>query len=422
MNKFLIVLAHTYWTRFKTKSFLITTALIIVFIIGLSNIQSIIEMFGGEDEQDKIAVIDETNNVYDALSNGLTNADSQMELVEYEGSFDEAKSAVLEEEYIGLLHIESSPEELPVATYHSNQVDLSMISQLLQTQLQQIKIAIATNNAGIDQTLVQDIYSPVAFETVTIQNEAGEQAVKTEEELSNTRGLVYIILFMLYFAVITYGNMIAMDIANEKTSRVMEVLISSSSPISQMFAKIIGIALLGLTQFGIIIAIGYTIVSRKQDQMVGGVFEYFGLGDTSPSTFVYAIVFFLLGYLLYATLSAMLGSLVSRIEDVQQLMMPVVLLIVAAFILAMIGLDMPDSTMVTVTSYIPFFTPMLMFLRVGMLDLPFWEVGLGIIIMVVSISILAIIGARVYRGGVLMYGRSTSLKDFKKALQLSKKE
>src|SRR5699024_12209035 len=103
-------------------------------------------------------------------------------------------------------------------------------------------------------------------------------------------------------------------------------------------------------------------------------------------------------------------------------MLPVRLLIVAVFMIAMVGLSMPNSTIVVVSSYIPFFSPLAMFLRVGLVNVPFWEVGISIIILIASITILAVIGARVYRGGVLMYGTSTSLKDFKKALQLSKKE
>ncbi len=114
----------------------------------------------------------------------------------------------------------------------------------------------------------------------------------------------------------------------------------------------------------------------------------------------------------------MLGSLVSRTEDVQQLMTPVILLIVVAFMISIFGLSNPSSQFVTIASYIPFFSPMAMFLRVGMLNIPFWEVGLSIAILIITIVILAIVGARVYRGGVLMYGTSTSLKDFKKSLTI----
>ncbi|WP_117170817.1 ABC transporter permease [Paraliobacillus sediminis] len=420
MNKFWIVLAHTYWTRFKSKSFIITTAIFLVFILGLANIQSIIDLFDSDNEQDVVAVIDETEEVYDLLAENIAIDDS-FELELFDGTVEEAEESVKEEVYVGVLKIESDQDDFPVATYHTEQLSNTSIESQLETQLQQIKVALATNQSGIDQTVLESIYSPVDFDTVAIETADGTTA-KTEEELSGARGLVYVILFLLYFAVITYGNMIAQDIANEKSSRVMEILISSSSPVSQMFAKIVGIALLGLTQIGLFMVVGFVMLQQKQDELVGGFFDAFGLSDISVSTFVYAIVFFLLGYLLYATLSAMLGSLVSRIEDVQQLMTPVILLIVVAFMLAIFGLSVPESTVITVTSFIPFFTPMVMFLRVGMLDIPFWEVALSIGIMIATIAILAIIGARVYRGGVLMYGRSASLKDFKKAIQLSKKE
>lgn len=134
------------------------------------------------------------------------------------------------------------------------------------------------------------------------------------------------------------------------------------------------------------------------------------------------MIFTLLGYLLYATLAACLGSIVSRGEDVQQVAAPMMLLIVAAFMLAMFGLSNPSAIYITVASFFPFFTPMLMFLRVGMLDVPFWEVGLSIAILLASIAVLAVFGSRVYKGGVLMYGSSKSLKNIKRALQLTKKE
>jgi len=215
--------------------------------------------------------------------------------------------------------------------------------------------------------------------------------------------------------------MIATDIANEKTSRVMEILISSSSPVSQMFAKIIGIALLGLTQISILIATGFVVIQTRASDFEGDFFEVFGFSDIGVSVYVYALVFFLLGYLLYATLSAMLGSLVSRMEDVGQLMFPVIILIVIAFMVSMFGLESPESTLVTVMSYIPFFSPLVMFLRVGLLGIPFYEVMLSIGILLVTIFILGYVGAKVYRGGVLMYGGGFKLKDLKQVMHLSKK-
>jgi ABC-2 type transport system permease protein len=129
----------------------------------------------------------------------------------------------------------------------------------------------------------------------------------------------------------------------------------------------------------------------------------------------------LLGYFLYATLFALLGSLVSRVEDVQQIATPVSMLVVGAFIIAMFGLNAPDAPFITVTSFIPFFAPMIMFLRIGMLNVPFWEIALSLALLVGTIVFFAIVGAKVYRGGVLLYGQSSSWKDLKHAWQLTKK-
>ncbi|WP_073198899.1 ABC transporter permease [Gracilibacillus kekensis] len=423
MNKFWIVFSHTYMSKIKSKSFIITTAIFLLFIVLMANIQSVIDLFESEGEVDQVAVITESEEVYQQLESRLTANDSDFEIEHFEASIEEAKEAVTDEQYVAALEISETADGLPSAVYHSKDYSNQSMEMRLQNELQQIKVEMATNQSEIDPAIITGIYEPMTFESELIAPSDGETStVKSEDELSSARGLVYVILFLLYFTVISYGNMIAMDIANEKTSRVMEILISSSSPVSQMFAKITGIGLVGLTQIVAFLGVGYLVITQKQDELVGGFFEFFGLSDISTSTFIYAIIFFLLGYFLYATLAAMLGSLVSRTEDVQQLMMPVTLLIVAAFMITMFGLSMPDSTIVVVSSYIPFFSPLAMFLRVGLLEIPFWEIGLSILILIATIALFAVVGARVYRGGVLMYGTSTSLKDFKKALQLSKKE
>ncbi|MFZ3577322.1 ABC transporter permease [Virgibacillus sp. DJP39] len=416
MNKFWIVMSHTYMTRFKTKSFLISTIITLLFVVGVANYQSIFDSFSN-DEKTKIAVRDETGEYFKKLEAGVENASEDIDLIAYENFVEIGKKAVENEEYNAFITVNLNANQLPEATYFANNIADSSEQLVIQQQLQQLKIAAATKQAGVNQETITEIYSPVAFNTVAL-----DESAKSTEELSQARGIVYVMLFVLYLSVITYGNMIATDVATEKSSRVMELLVSSVSPVTQMFAKIIGIALLGLTQVGLLLGVGYTLIVSKQDELTGGVFEHFGIQGASPSLFIYALVFFILGYLLYATLAAMLGSLVSRTEDVQQLIMPMIFLIMIAFFIAMYGLSTPGSSLVVVSSYIPFFTPMLMFLRVGMLDIPFWEIALSLGILLGSIIVLAVIGARVYKGGVLMYGKSSSLKDLKKAIALSKKE
>ncbi|MFC2947940.1 ABC transporter permease [Virgibacillus sediminis] len=416
MNKFWIILSHTYMTRVKSKSFLISTAITLLFIVGIANIQSIMDVFS-DDTADTFAVIDESEQFFDNYKQMVEGSSEGMELVAFEGTEEEAKQAVKEEEFTGLIVLRQNERNLPEAVYYAN--DISGVEQrmILEQQLHQLKVGLATQQAEIDQATLDQINEPVEFHT-----EALNETAKTSGELNQTRGIVYIMLFVLYIAIILYGQMIATDVATEKSSRVMEILVSSAPPVTHMLAKIAGIALLGLTQVGLFVGVGYLLILSKQEEMTGGIFRYLGVQGGSASVYIYAIVFFILGYLLYATLAAMLGALVARVEDANQMMMPVILLIAAAFIIAMYGLNMPDTNLIRVTSFIPFFAPMIMFLRVGMLEIPVWEVALSIGLLIGTIILLAMIGARVYKGGVLMYGTSNSLKDLKRALALSKKE
>lgn len=417
MNKFWIILIHTFLNKLKTKSFIVTTILTVVLVLGLTNMNNIIEFFDDQGGKERLAVIDETGQLYEPFKEQIGVLNKELQLIVFDGSESEAEEAVEQGKYAAVVLLRFDEEKLPEATYKAMSVADSSLYSELQTGLQQLKTMLAASKINLSPVQLQQLYEPVNFEKIALEENA-----KTEEELNQARGLVYVLLFVIYFAVIMYANMIAMEVATEKSSRVMEILISSVSPIKQMFAKILGIGLLSLTQLAVLLSVGYFSVKRNLSSMEGGFFEAFGFGNVPLSTIAYAVIFFILGYFLYATLAAFLGSLVSRIEDVQQMITPMTLLVVAGFMIAMFGLGKPDSPIIIVTSYIPFFTPMIMFLRVGMLNIPVWEAALGITILVVTIGFLAIFGARVYRGGVLMYGQSNSFKDIKKALQLTKKE
>jgi ABC-2 type transport system permease protein len=417
MNKFWIILSHTYLNKLKTKSFIITTLLTVVITLGLTNMSNIIEVFDKGGDKEKVAVLDETGQLYAPLKEQMSALNKNLSLKEFDGTEKEAEKAVEEGEYTGFVQLRYDEEQLPEATYKAMSVADSNIFTDLQAGLQQLKTMLAASEISLTPEQLQQLYEPVTFDKVALEENA-----KTEEELNQARGLVYVLLFVIYFAVIMYASMIAMEVATEKSSRVMEILISSVSPIKQMFAKILGIGLLSLTQLAVLLSVGYFSIKRNLSSLEGGFFDAFGFGNVSISTIAYAVIFFILGYFLYATLAAFLGSLVSRIEDVQQMITPMTLLVVAGFMIAMFGLGQPDSPFIVITSYIPFFTPMIMFLRVGMLNIPIWESVLGISILAGTIVILAVFGARVYRGGVLMYGKSNSFKDIKKALQLTKKE
>jgi ABC-2 type transport system permease protein len=385
----------------------------VAIVLVISNLNRIIDVFDQNHGKEKIAVLDTTKNLNDLFKKQVQSINKDIKLETFDGTQAKAETAVKKGDYSGVIILRYNQEKLPEATFKAMSLADSSVYTDLQTSLQQLKTMLAASQINLTPTQLQKLYEPISFKKVALEKNA-----KTEEQLNQARGLVYVLLFVIYFAVIMYANMIAMEVATEKSSRVMEILISSVSPIKQMYAKILGIGLLSLTQLAVLLAVGYTSIKRNMSSMKGGFFEAFGFENIPITTIIYAVIFFILGYFLYATLAAFLGSLVSRIEDVQQMITPMSMVVVAGFMIAMFGLSKPDSTIITVTSYFPFFTPMIMFLRVGMLNIPTWEALLGILVLVLTIMVLAVFGAKVYRGGVLMYGKSNSFKDIKKALEL----
>lgn len=384
-------------------------------VLILSNMTNILKAFGSDD-QDKVAIIDQTgDHLFEDFKAEVKAVNDDITMI---ASKDEAaaKEMVTDEEISGYLLLEKDVTYGLKGTYKANQISDSMISNDLLHALSQLKSKHTASELNLtDQQIVQ-LNTPPAYESIALAENA-----KSEEDLNQARGLVYVLLFVIYFGVLMYATMIAMEVATEKTSRVMEILISSVPPITQMFAKILGVALLSLTQMILFFGVGYVSVKQNLAEMNEGFFAFFGFGNTNISTIIYAIIFAMLGYLLYATLAACLGSVVSKIEDVQQMISPMTMLVVIAFLIAMFGLGNPSASYITITSFIPFFSPMIMFLRVGMLNVPFWEIAISIGLLIVTIILLGMIGAKIYRGGVLMYGSSKSLKSIKNALQLSKK-
>jgi ABC-2 type transport system permease protein len=284
----------------------------------------------------------------------------------------------------------------------------------LNSALRFVNQEMAKKEVGLTPEQADRLFAPIDLTPVQI---VGSQAEgKSESEIQLAFGLVYVLLFLLYMGVIAYGNMVATEITAEKSSRVMELLVSSVSPLIQMFGKIIGICLLGLTQIVIFIAVGaINLASVAGSELFSGF--NLNLSEINPMLFVYFLLFYLLGYLIYATTFAAVGSLVSRTEDVGQVIMPVTLLIVAAFILAMYGLSNPNAPFVVVMSFVPFFSPLLMFERIGMSSPAVWEILLSLGILVGSIFALGWLAAKIYRTGVLMYGKRPTFRELRKAMK-----
>lgn len=419
MREFWIIFKQAFSSKAKAKSFMITTAIMIVAIFLFANISKIIDTFqnvtGGGDAQEVLYVVDQSGELVEKLQAQLNGEDTGVTIKPAEDSEEVLVDKVTSEEINSFLTVSLDDNKTIQAKYTTMSLMDFNLPMRIQDALQSIQTEMNAEALSLTGAQVQTLFTPIQFEQKNVSPSA-----KSEEELNQARVLVYVLMFVIYLSVIMYSSMIAMDVANEKSSRVMEILISSVSPVKHMFAKVLGIGSLGILQIVIYAITGYIAFKTSATEVPGGFSDFFSLTSIPISTLIYAAVFFLLGYFLYATLAALLGSLVSRTEDVQQMIMPMSLLVVAAFIIAASGLGNPEIGYLKYASFFPFFTPLVMFLRVGMLDLPMWEPLLSIVIMLATIFVLGWFGARVYRGGVLMYGPSRSLKDIKKAIQLGK--
>lgn len=418
MHEFMIIFKQAFITKGKTKSFIISTLIMIAAIFLLANgskiIDAVKDMTGGSKEK-TLYIVDESGILGDQMKIQFEAMESDR-LVEKSTESELALTEKVKDGEIDSFVVLSLDQTNTIhAKYFSMSAMEFTLPMMIQDSLQSIQTELKANELSLSGEQVQTLFTPILFEQQNVSPSG-----KSEEELSQARGLVYVLMFVIYFAVIIYSTMIATEVATEKSSRVMEILISSVSPVKHMFAKIMGIGTLGLLQMALLGTAGYFAFKSSASEMTEGMFSYLGFSNMKIETLIYAVIFFLLAYFLYATLAALLGSLVSRAEDVQQMIMPMTMIIAAAFIIAATGLSNPDMAYVKYSSFFPFFTPIVMFLRVGMLDLPLWEPLLSIVIMMLTIFFLGWFGAKVYRGGVLMYGPSKSLKDIKKAIQLGK--
>ena len=231
-----------------------------------------------------------------------------------------------------------------------------------------------------------------------------------EKVLAQSTALVYVLLILLYVTMLMYGIQVAMGVVEEKSSRVMEILITAIRPIELMLGKVFGVGLLGLTQYAIWVGAGLVVLLLSGS--LGSTLETAGvsLASVPAPTLIFFLVFFVLGYLLLACIYAALGSLVNRTEEVNSITTPVNLVMVAIYLVSIWALSNPEADIVKGLSFVPFFTPMLMFIRIALSSPGWWEVALSILILAASSLFFAWVAAKVYRTGVLLYGKRPSFR------------
>jgi len=385
--------SFTLRSKLRSKAFLISTLLTILFIFGFTNIDRILSNFEDTDSGSAILVTENAELVTVMQSLGYESVEAA------NVTEDEAREGLDNGDYEVVAFIDGYSARV------LSERPETEFTTLLQTALREVRNAELIEASNIDPSVIASLNEPIPVEESYI-GRGGENS----DELFSSFAFVYVMLMLLYVSIITYGSMISTEVTTEKSSRVMELIISTTHPVTHMLAKISAIGTLALLQIGIFLGFGY--FSARSNEMAQSVIDNAG----NARAVLYLLTFFALGYLLYAALFAVLGSLVSRVEEAQQMTMPVIMLLVAGFLAAMFGLNNPDAPIVAILSFVPFFTPMLMFLRVMLVDVPVWEVALSIGIMLGSIGVILWIGSKFYRGGVLFYGNN-ALKQWRQILQ-----
>ncbi|MCI3927636.1 ABC transporter permease [Paenibacillus sp. TRM 82003] len=414
MNKLGTVIRFTYGNAIKQKSFLITTLVFVVILSLMVHLPAMIGSLTSGDGPKKVGLVENEAIVQPLQQYFAAQPDPEVEIVGV-ASEAAAADAVESKALSGYLvaTAETNGNGFPTFEYKSKDA-LPIVVGDLTGALQFVHQTIARESIGLTDEQASKLFAPVNIKPVQLTDAAEG---KSESEIQLAFGLVYVLLFLLYMGVIGYGNTVATSITAEKSSRVMELLISSVSPLTQMFGKIIGVCLLGLTQIALFIGVGAVNLTASQGSNPLLTNLNINLSEIDPMLIVYFFIFYFLGYFIYATVFAAVGSLVSRTEEVGQVIMPVTLLIVGAFLVAMYGLTNPNAPFIVTMSFVPFFSPLVMFLRIGLADPAWWEILLSIAISLGAIYVMGWIAAKIYRTGVLLYGKLPSWKELRKAMK-----
>ncbi|GAB5565891.1 MAG: ABC transporter permease [Winogradskyella sp.] len=433
MNHLPLIIKREYLTKVKNKSFIIMTFLSPLIMIALIAFVAYLSQVNN-DKQRTISVLDETGY----LDGVFKDTDNTKYSILNALDLETAMTLVKEKEDYGLLHI-AKVDSLDllvdnVKFYSEDSPSLSVISSLegkIERRLKQMKLR--EDGVSIEMIKASEVdidISQVSFE--------GEKSSKVDNVVKLAfGGMAGYLLFMF---IIIYGNMIMRSVIEEKTSRIIEIIISSVKPVQLMLGKIIGTSLAGITQFVIWLILGgvlMTVVSvilgidlsqaaTPQQELVNQAIEaegaqmmaeniFLAIGNLPILNLAFAfILFFVGGYLLYSSLYAAIGAAVDNETDTQQFMLPILMpLILAVYVGVFTVIEDPHGTVSTIFSFIPLTSPVVMLMRIPF-GVPLWQQGLSLLLLRGTFMFTVWFAAKIYRVGILMYGKKPSYKELYK--------
>ncbi|TDM10419.1 ABC transporter permease [Macrococcus lamae] len=410
MNKFLPTFWLTYWKKVSSRSFLFITILLMCVLLALSNIDKIIDFF--DHSENEITVISSDNTqLQETFLKAYQQTDKNLNLKK--SSYTAGKKGVEDDKYQRLIHLTEAGDMLKADVLTKKAAGENDLSSI-QSTLSALQSSRAAQSLDLSPADVSKLNAQADVENKVL-SEHNNTSLSDDAKALNT-AVVYIGVFLVFFITINYGSQAATDIAMEKSSRVIEMIVTSVSPVNHILAKIAAIIAVALTQ---IVILALTILACLYLFDLKGVLTDMGLKFTGETTrvIIYAVIFMLLGLLINISLSAIVGALTNRVEDIGQAMMPITFLNIAAFYITIFSMTNPDTMLVKITSYIPFFTPMVMLLRTLSTETNDVQIIIGIIICIITVILLLMLAARVYKGSVFSYGKGL-IKNFRQALQM----
>lgn len=425
MRDILTVFRFTLRDGARKKAFWVTTIIVLVLIVGICCIPRVMELFSGGstpepgteapgsstgepvEKTETCYLIDEQQLIpgaAEALAAALPQADV---IAGEESQLDSYKAEAEEDGSIYIVQVLPSEQgALPKVQFYVHDILSGAPTDTVTAVLKTTYVSQALQSAGVSADMAALALSDMTY----------DMAIVGKMDMSGY--ILGILLTMLtFFAVYYYGYGVAMSVASEKTSRVMETLVVSAKPSRILVGKILGMGVLGLLQmlmFLVVGALGYTLLV-PEGFTIGGM--PLALSAFTPASAVLILVYFLLGYALYAVLNSVCGATVSRTEDLNAAMMPTVFISLIAFYAAYMVMFIPNEAAKRIVTYIPFTSPFLLPFRLLNETVPATDIAISLVLLVVCIALVALLSIRIYSASVLHYGQRLKLKDI---LKLSK--
>lgn len=410
-----------YLARLRSKGFWISTFALPILMTAWSILPSL--MVAKTQAGQKLAIVDETGHVADRLVEtlsrwskpsdqqiGQTPVSFELEVLQPEPDIalqkEQLDKMVLDGDYDAWVWISEDLLASDQVEYHAESVANFITQEVLGSAVSSVVRQIRLEEAGYDAAVVAELIRSVELETIRLSAEGS----RAEGGLGGF-AVAFALFMILYMTTLIYGQQVMHGVLEEKSSRVVEVILAAVQPVELMAGKLVGICLAGLTQLAIWFATAMALTAPGFLAVFAFLPAGVSLPTLSPFLVMHFFLFFLLGYFFYATFYAMIGSAFNNTQEAQQMASVGVIFVVAPWIFLLPVINSPDSTLAVVTSLIPLFTPFLMLLRIAVKTPPAWQIALGYALTIALCAGMIWLCARVYRVGILMYGKKPTLKE-----------